>query len=125
MGVSEGDTHSFAAGWANLLGMFSQAADHVPDSWELSSKLISCTTDYVPGDVAAAPATSSIASLIIIAALAGCDTVTLSNGLPIAAGNNMLMSFRDHPTLGLIAAYQVFDSEPTYRVYVFMQCQTE
>lgn len=84
-----------------------------------SENLIECNTDYIPSDIPAAPATGSIESLVLLGALAGADDVTIADTLPIARGNHMLMSFRYHPTLGLISVCQMFATQQTYAVYVF------
>ena len=102
-----------AAGWASLLDMFPRSFQA---SWSMF-RIVRVSTDYIPTDVPATPVTSNIESMVLLAVLAGCDQVDIADGLPIAKGDHLLLSFREHTTLGLIAVCQVFETVKTYHVY--------
>ena len=91
---------SYGAGWLNLI-------ESVPkncQNWPLTR----CQTDYLPSDVHATPARATIRAVVEMAALSGCDSVQLVNDLPLARGRGSQLSFRDHPFLGLVAAYDQY-----------------
>jgi hypothetical protein len=100
---------NYAATWANFLARISNSTETFP------RETLVCETDYVPSDIPAAPATGDIESIITLAALFGCDEVIIENGWPIAGGNNLQVSFRDHPLLGKVAMSQDFPMLDTYR----------
>lgn len=88
---------SYGAGWLNLIELIPRECQHWP--------LTRCQTDYLPSDVQAAPARASIRAVVELAALSGCDSITISKELPLARGLGLQLSFRDHPYLGLVAVY--------------------
>ena len=74
-------------------------------------------TDYLPADIQAAPAIGTIETLITLAVVAGCETVDLIDGFPVARSEYMQLSFREHPSLGPVAMVQKLpgsESSPTY-----------
>lgn len=111
-------SNSYAASWANLLARLPGSRNYFtaqgPEKKELP-KAILCETNYLPGDVAAAVAAGTIQSIITIAAFVGCDEIDQSNLLPEARGNNIQLSFREHPLLGTVAVAQEFPMRDTYR----------
>ena len=90
------------------------------DTWKAQIEperlLVSCNTDYLPSDVQAAPAVGTIETIVTLAALAGCDDIEMVDKYPVARGNNMQLSFIDHPSLGLVASFKLFPGLSTYRV---------
>lgn len=91
---------SYGAGWLNLIKLIPSECQH----WSLTR----CQTDYLPSDVQAAPARASIRAVVELAALSGCDSITIAKELPLARGLNLQLAFRDHPYLGLVAVYDQF-----------------
>lgn len=67
-----------------------------------------CKTDHLPADITAAPAFASIESLVILAVLAGCNSYHVRPDAYLARGSQVQMVFRQHPSLGLVAAYQSY-----------------
>lgn len=67
-----------------------------------------CKTDHLPADITAAPAFASIESLVILAVLAGCTSYHVRPDAYLARGSRVQMVFRQHPSLGLVAAYQSY-----------------
>ncbi|KAL9083781.1 MAG: hypothetical protein Q9165_008391, partial [Trypethelium subeluteriae] len=101
-----------AATWANLLGIFDGSIslfEHPSFNGDASS-LIFCDTEYIPGDILAAPATGSVETIVTLAALAGCDEISFPENsvYPLARGPNLQLTFREHPQLGAIAVFQMF-----------------
>lgn len=43
-----------------------------------------------------------------LAALSGCDSISVVKGFPLARGLGLQLSFRDHPYLGLVAVYDQY-----------------
>ena len=91
---------SYGAGWLNLINLIPRECQYWP--------LTRCQTDYLPSDVQAAPARASIRAVVELAALSGFDSIKTVKGFPLARGINLQLSFRDHPYLGLVAAYDQF-----------------
>ena len=56
----------------------------------------------------AAPARASIRAVVELAALSGCDSITMVKELPLARGLGLQLSFREHPYLGLVAVYDQY-----------------
>jgi hypothetical protein len=113
---------TYAAGWANLLDCFSNSLS-LFESYNpvLEAKsLLFCDTEYLPGDVCAAPAAGNIETIVTMAMLAGCDTIKLrgENGFPSAHASNMQLTFQTHPQLGTIAVFRKFPGTETYYQYV-------
>jgi hypothetical protein len=106
-----------AAGCATLLDMF-QAPDggFVLDSIAADSphKSYPINTEYIPSDIAAAPASGTIGSIVVLGVLAGCDQIDLVDGLPNLRGEHLSLNMREHPTLGLLAVCQTFITRRTY-----------
>jgi len=63
---------------------------------------------FFPSDVQAAPARASIRAIVELAVLSGCDSVKLVKDLPLARGNGSQLSFREHPFLGTVAAFDQY-----------------
>ncbi|KAG4436892.1 hypothetical protein IFR05_007618 [Cadophora sp. M221] len=116
----------YAGGWANLLALFPdgpayfRVQDKLGPRIEPERLLVSCNTDYLPSDVQAAPAVGTIETIVTLAALAGCDDVEMVDKYPVARGNNMQLSFIDHPSLGLVAAFKIFPGLSSYKVHNVM-----
>ena len=99
--ISSRQSHdAYGAGWLNLINLFPSECQN----WSLTR----CQTDYLPTDVQAAPARASIRAVVELAALSGCDSITIVKGLPLARGFSLQLCFRDHPYLGLVAVYDQF-----------------
>ncbi|EXK26042.1 hypothetical protein FOMG_17367 [Fusarium oxysporum f. sp. melonis 26406] len=92
----------FPATWLRLL---TYTKLHHPELWYENLQ----GTDYLPSDLAAAPAYSTIADLIIVTSIAG-GKMQLNLTNPDMAreasirGKYMTINFREHPLLGLYAA---------------------
>ena len=91
---------SYGAGWLNLIKLIPRDCQR----WSLTR----CQTDYLPSDVQAAPARASIRAIVELAALSGCDSITMVKELPLARGLGLQLSFREHPYLGLVAVYDQY-----------------
>lgn len=108
----------YAASWANLLESF----DSSLSLFEFQSpnrgtdSLLFCDTEYVPGDVSAAPATGNIETIVTMAALAGCEMISFPNNneYPVARGSNLQLTFREHLQLGAIATFRMFPGPKTF-----------
>lgn len=92
----------FPATWLRLL---THAGLHHPELWETNPQ----GTDYLPSDLAAAPAYSTIADLIIVASITAGRIQFNSTGQDIAnkasiQGEYLDLNFRSHPLLGVYAA---------------------
>ena len=99
--VLRDQTHAlYGAGWLSLINIIPRECQN----WSLTR----CQTDYLPADVQAAPARASIRAVVELAALSGCDSITMVNGIPLARGLSLQLSFRDHPYLGLVAVYDQY-----------------
>lgn len=90
------------AGWSQLLEDLN--LEQVPFT------TFPCATDYLPADVQAAPAYSSVESLVIMALLAGCEKIQPAEGFLRATGPYLQLEFRSHATLGIVAVYQHYFS---------------
>ena len=112
---------SYAASWANLLSSFNDSL-HLFEykGGDGQDLLLFCDTEYIPGDVAAAPSTGNIECIMTVAALAGCDVIQKidEKTLPIARGPNMQLIFREHPQLGDTATFLRFPGPATFYEYV-------
>jgi hypothetical protein len=103
---------TFAAGWTTLL----ETA-----SLEVKAPAIcgvEVDTDHLPSDVRAAPAWTTVRTAVLMAAVAGCESITtLPDSIyPTARGNYAKLRFREHPDLGTIA---VFDQLQKTRGYIW------
>ncbi|QPC74607.1 hypothetical protein HYE68_005359 [Fusarium pseudograminearum] len=92
----------FPATWLRLL---THTGLHHPELWETNPQ----GTDYLPSDLAAAPAYSTIADLIIVASITAGRIQFNSTGQDIAnkasiQGEYLDLNFRSHPLLGVYAA---------------------
>lgn len=108
---------SYPAGWYILLEEL--GLDNV------AFELLPCQTDYLPPDIQAAPVYGEISCVVLLAAIAGCDSITIApNGFPIARGASNQLTFREHPQLGMVAVYEEFPLKPTYFTNVSQQIHT-
>jgi hypothetical protein len=101
---------SFPARWLTLVDSAGVTVS------EEDCEEVEIDTDHLPSDILAAPAWITVRMAVIMAALAGCDNVTMSeySPYPIVSGKNAQLRFREHPDLGSIA---VFDLLRKKRVY--------
>ena len=89
------------AGWALLLHELNLT--HIP--FDTTYVL----TDYLPGDIIAAPALASVESLVILALMRGCTALRLdADDFLTAIGPSMQLDFQTHPTMGFIGTYRHF-----------------
>jgi hypothetical protein len=103
-----------AGGWVNLLSRVHARQEYFQNKDHARKGLISHNTDYLPSDIQAAPAIGTIETIVVLATLAGCENIDILDNFPVARSENLQLSFRDHPLLGLIAIFQQF---PGYGAY--------
>jgi hypothetical protein len=103
-----------ASGWATLLSGLPLGQAYFQSPSYIRKGLISQNTDYLPGVIQAAPAVGTIETIVYLATFAGCETVDVVDGYPIARGEGLQLSFRDHPILGAVAILQQFPSDGAY-----------
>ncbi|KAK5938973.1 hypothetical protein PMZ80_009166 [Knufia obscura] len=70
-----------------------------------------CATDYLPADIQAPPAAAQLRCLAILAAIADPTVKIDPSGKSFCIGKTSLVSFREHPVLGTLAAYEHYQSE--------------
>ncbi|KAL6914892.1 hypothetical protein FSST1_012652 [Fusarium sambucinum] len=100
--VAKEDSDYFPATWLRLL---THTGLHHPELWRTNPQ----GTDYLPSDLAAAPAYSTVADLISIASITAGNIRFNSFGPGTAKdasmrGEYMDLNFRSHPLLGVYAA---------------------
>lgn len=95
------------AGWLSLLEDTSLQDMGMPTA--------PCFTDYLPADIAAAPAYAEVACIFILGAIAGCDFISSADPYVHARGGSSQVRMYEHPSLGLMISYEQFLSKPTYR----------
>jgi hypothetical protein len=76
---------------------------------------VPCNTDYLPSDVQAALAVGTIESILTLTAFASCNDIEMVDNYLVAWGNNLQLSFQEHPLLGLVAVFQNFPRLYSYR----------
>lgn len=94
---------SYGASWLNLINTIPSNCHH----WATTH----CQTDYLPSDIQAAPARATIRAVVELAVLRACDSVKLVKELPLARGHGSQLSFRDHPFLGSVAVFDLYEIE--------------
>ncbi|PGH05250.1 hypothetical protein AJ79_06861 [Helicocarpus griseus UAMH5409] len=101
--VTEVDEQEFAGGWTTLLATFPQGQQFFQSSnpGTRTAGLLPCQTDYLPSDIQAAPAIGTIETIIMLAAFAGCDSIEMVNGYPVAKEENLQVRFVTIPFLVL------------------------
>lgn len=82
--------------------------------------LVQRVTDYLPSDIQAAPAAAELRCLAILAVIAGSHAVIEpaspnSRFVTVSADNSQL-GFRDHPSLGAVAAYEAYEETAMLKV---------
>ncbi|KAK5116254.1 hypothetical protein LTR62_008581 [Meristemomyces frigidus] len=75
-------------------------------------KLIPRATDYLPADVQAAPAAAELRCLILLAIMSDYPATIEGRGRTMkAVGPGMQLTLREHPILGLVAAFESFEEK--------------
>ncbi|KAK3998286.1 hypothetical protein QBC44DRAFT_1586 [Cladorrhinum sp. PSN332] len=76
--------------------------------------------DHLPGDLLAVPAYAEVGFIVAAAAAAGMQSLTVSSEAsqhpykyPVIVGNGWQFDFRQHPTLGTIAAFSSYGTGTT------------
>ncbi|KAK4232630.1 hypothetical protein QBC38DRAFT_463337 [Podospora fimiseda] len=89
------------------------------------SELIETETtmaDYLPSDLLAVPAYAEVAFIVTACAAAGIKSMTLSGDqssvqYPVIVGDGWQFDFRQHPTLGTVAAFSQYGkSNPAWKI---------
>ena len=82
--------------------------------------LVQRVTDYLPTDVQAAPAAAELRCLAILAVIADSNaTIEMSgpgNRFPRVSADSSQLVFRDHPSLGTVAAYEAYEETAMLKV---------
>lgn len=67
--------------------------------------------DYLPSEIQAVPAYMDIDTIVVLAAAAGCDTLTMEpdSDLPRLTGANAQIRFRREPFLGVVASFEFYE----------------
>jgi hypothetical protein len=107
------ENEALAAGWATLLGGIPGGTEYFRHGRK-KKDLFRWATDYLPSDIQAAPAVGTIETIVTLAAIAGCDSVDVIDGFPVARSGNIQLSFREHPSFGPVANFQVFPGPKAY-----------
>ena len=82
--------------------------------------LVQRVTDYLPADIQAAPAAAELRCLAILAVIADSNAIIESAGpnsrfVTVSADSSQL-GFRDHPSLGAVAAYEAYEETAMLKV---------
>lgn len=82
--------------------------------------LVQRVTDYLPTDIQAAPAAGELRCLAILAVIADTNaSIELSgpgNRFPRVLADSSSLVFRDHPSLGTVAAYEAYEETAVLKV---------
>ncbi|KAK4186489.1 hypothetical protein QBC35DRAFT_501046 [Podospora australis] len=66
--------------------------------------------DYLPSDLVAAPSYAEVGFLVTAAVATGATIESTDSRYPILIGPDFQLEFRQHPTLGIIAAFSSFEA---------------
>jgi hypothetical protein len=100
----------FPATWLNLL-KYIHIDDYIWDRFQNQTKRTAA--DYLPSEVQAVPAFIDVDSIVVLAAMAGCDTLTIESevGYSLITGATIQVLFRRDPFLGVVASFERYGIE--------------
>jgi hypothetical protein len=103
-------TADLPATWLNLLKYIGMD-DFVWNRFQEQTKRTAA--DYLPSEIQAVPAFIDIDSIVLLAAMAGCDSLTIEpeSGYPLITGTTIQVHFRRDPFLGLVASFECYEFE--------------
>jgi hypothetical protein len=98
------------ATWLNLL-KYIDMDDFVWDHFKMHTKRTAA--DYLPSEVQAVPAFIDVDTIVVLAAITGCDTLTIESefGYPLITGATIQVHFRRDPFLGVVASFENYGIE--------------
>ncbi|KAH7400500.1 hypothetical protein BKA64DRAFT_671972 [Cadophora sp. MPI-SDFR-AT-0126] len=101
----------YAATWLQFLTSL-ELGEFIWEHFQGNTK--ATLADYLPSEIQAVPAFASIGSIIVLAAVAGCDELAISpeSGYPLMSGPNLQVHFRRDPFLGTVVTFERYDLDP-------------
>jgi hypothetical protein len=82
---------------------------------DLDYQLVPTLANHLPSDVQAIPAYGDVETICNLALFAGGRTITLDDKYPRITGPGMQLSFRYHPSLGMVAVFESYVKPTGYR----------